>query len=449
MKYNEFKVRVMAAAKSRSLEEYELYYMESEGFNTEALHHELNSFSTNTEAGACFRCIHDGKIGYASTELFTAEEAGRIVEAAIQNAEAIENTESALIHGAGDTYEDIPPVTTTEPSASQLISLTLDIQEKAYQADSRIIDGTQSFAGFRRTTRSIINSKGLDLSYSCDYTMAGCAAVAGDQGEMFDNYEFKADDFASLDAAKLASGAVADAGAKIGADTVDSGSYPIVFSNKMTATMLSTFFSVFSAEAAQRGMSLLAGKEGQEIAAPSVTVTDDPFPEDSLVRMPFDSEGVATHRKNVVENGRLITLLHNLATAQKAGVSSTGNGQKTSYASTVSIMPYNFYMNKGGAGSREDLFKAAQSGIYITELNGLHAGANPVTGDFSLSSAGFLIENGAKTRPVKNFTISGNFYELLKNIALVGDDLEFQTPHETSCYGAPSIMVKDMAVAGK
>lgn len=449
MKYNEFKELVMAAAKTRNLEEYELYYTESESLSAEALQHELNAFSTAQEAGACFRCIHGGKMGYAATELFTAEEAERIVDDAMANAESIENDESAFIHEAGDTYEKIDPVKTTEPASAELIDLVMRTQEAALAQDSRVSGGTQSMADFSRSTVALCNSKGLDLSYTRDCSMLGCFAIVTEGEEMFDGTEYKAADFTELNADVIAEESVKDALSGIGADTVTTGTYPIIFSNKMTATLLATFLSAFSAESAQRGLSLLNGKEGEQIASPIVTVTDDPFREDSLIRIPFDGEGVATRRKNVIENGRLNTLLHNLTTAHKAGIPSTGNGMKGGYAAPVSILPFNFYMEKGEAGQKEDIFQTVQNGIYVTELNGLHAGANPVTGDFSLSSAGFLVENGEKTRPVKNFTISGNFYELLQNIALVGSDLEFQAPRMTCCFGGPTIMVKDVAVAGK
>ena len=449
MKYNEFKELVVAAAKARGLNEYDLYYSEGESISVEALHHELNAFSTSTSAGACFRCIHEGKLGYAATELFTAEEAERIVEAALNNAASIENNESAFIHEAGDTYQEMEPVTTTEPTAAQLIDLVLSTQEAAYAQDSRVIDGTQSMARYSRGGVSLCNSKGLDLSYQYDYSMAICFPVVKEGDEMFDGMKMQADDFVNFLPTELASKAVEDAVSTIGADTIETGKYDIVFSNKMTATLLSTFLSAFSAQAAQRGISLWKGKEGEMVASPLVTITDDPAYEGSLIRVPFDSEGVATRRKNVIENGKLTTLLHNLATAHKAGVASTGNGAKAGYAAPVSIMPYNFYMEKGEAGSKEDMFQTIQNGIYITQLDGLHSGAHPATGDFSLSAGGFLIKDGQKDRPLKNFTISGNFYQLLKDIALVGNDLEFQTPRGTCCFGGPSIMVKEMAVAGK
>ncbi len=449
MKYNEFKELVMAAAAVRGLKEYDLYYSEGESLSVEALHHELNAFSTSTSAGACFRCIYEGKLGSAATELFTAEEAERIVEVAMDNAISIENNESAFIHETGDTYEEMEPVTTTEPTAAQLIDLVMATQEAAYRQDPRVIDGTQSMAQYSRGGVSLCNSKGLDLSYQYDYTVALCFPVVKENDEMFDGMKMKADDFVNFQPEELAAKAVEDAVSTIGADTIETGKYDIVFSNKMTATLLSTFLSSFSAQAAQRGISLWKDKVGEMVASPLVTITDDPAYEGSLIRVPFDSEGVATHRKDVIKDGQLMTLLHNLSTASKAGVASTGNGAKAGYAAPVGIMPYNFYMKKGQAGTKEDIFQTVGNGIYITQLDGLHAGANPASGDFSLSAGGFLVKDGHKDRPLKNFTISGNFYQLLKDVALVGSDLEFQMPRGTSCFGGPSIMVKEMAVAGK
>lgn len=449
MKYNEFKELVTAAAKARGLEAYELYCTESEEVAAEVLYHEISSFSTAAHTGASFRCIHEGKIGSAATELFTAQEAERIVEAAMENAYFTENTESAFIHASGDTYENPDPVITPQPSAAQLEELALAIQEKAYGCDSRVADGSLSEAAFLRSSVSLSNSRGLDLTRSRAYCLAACNPSVKEAGELYDSIEIKAAAFQDLNPQDIASKAVKEAVSTIGADTVESSRYHLVFSGKMTATLLSTFFSAFSGVDAQRGLSLWGGKEGETVAAPMVTITDNPFLEGSMIQVPFDSEGVATRCKNVIENGRLVTLLHNLTTAAKAGISSTGNGSRPGYASAVTVAPYNFYMEKGGAGSREDILREAGSGIYITQFNGLHAGANPITGDFSLSSAGFLVENGELTRPVKNFTISGNFYELLKSISLVGDDLVFQTPKGDSCFGAPTILVKDMPVAGK
>ena len=90
---------------------------------------------------------------------------------------------------------------------------------------------------------------------------------------------------------------------------------------------------------------------------------------------------------------------------------------------------------KGGDTTEEQLLRKAERGVYINSLSGLHAGANPITGDFSVQSAGFMIENGKKTRRVKSFTVAGNFYELLKNIACVADNCTLPMAMGMTAYG--------------
>ena len=143
--------------------------------------------------------------------------------------------------------------------------------------------------------------------------------------------------------------------------------------------LLSAFSSVFSGRNAYLGLSLLKGKEGERIGAECLTLVDDPMYSTSPMQTAFDGEGVATYKKNVIENGVLKTLLYDLASADKVGRESTGNGLRSSYSSTVSISPYHFYI-AGGELSDEQLFESLGNGIYITELKGLHAGANAVTG---------------------------------------------------------------------
>ncbi|MCD8130114.1 MAG: TldD/PmbA family protein [Lachnospiraceae bacterium] len=450
MKYTEFKERVMAAAASRGLTEYELYAEEKENISAETLNHEISAFSSGNVTGACFRCVSQGKLGYASTELYTLSEAERVVEAAMENAACLETEGEALIHGPGDTYTKVEAGTVTEPTASQLTGLAMKIEEAAYAADLKVADGSQSGAVFYRNQIYLSNSRGLDLTHENAYTMAYCSPIAKEGEEMFSGFYSVGGDFAGLDPQAIAQKGVEDAVSQIGARILPTGTYDVMFSNHMTAALLRVYANIFSAEAAQKGMSPLAGKEGEPVAAPCVTLTDDPFCGDSLVRVPFDGEGVATSRRDVVKEGRLVTLLYNLAAAHRAGVASTGNGVKAGYAAPVSIQPHNFYLQKGGGGTTEEMYEKLGDGVYITELNGMHAGANPVTGDFSLASAGFLIEKGKKTGPVKDFTVSGNFYQLLQDISLVGDDWELRPPMRGgSCFGGPSFIVRGMSIGGK
>jgi PmbA protein len=272
-------------------------------------------------------------------------------------------------------------------------------------------------------------------------------ALIPDGEDMYYGGKDKDGSFSKLDLKKLAAETVEEALSGIGAKSVPSGKYHIVFTGEAFAQLLTTFDSVFSAEMAQKGMSLLSGREGERIAAECVTLIDDPMHPENPVRRTFDAEGVAAHKKNVVEDGTLKTLLHNLSTAAKAGVSSTGNGQKMTYSSAVSVGPFTFYL-KPCQGTGQELIAEAKTGLCIKEVSGLHAGANPITGDFSLLAAGYRFEGGKRTFPVKNTTVSGNFYTLLKEIDRVGDDLKFIRTRGGKC-GSPSVLVRDMSVAGE
>ena len=213
-------------------------------------------------------------------------------------------------------------------------------------------------------------------------------------------------------------------------------------------SLLSVFSSSFSAKAALDGMSRLKDKEGEKIASDIITITDDPQREGNSIGTNFDAEGVATHRKAVVERGVLTTLLHNRETALAMGKETTGNASKAGYSSPIGIHPYSFAIEPGDK-SREELFGMVGDGIYITEINGLHAGANPVSGDFSLQSAGFLIKDGKKAEAVKGFTVAGNFFELLKSITALGNKLERGVATGITGFCSPDVLVTDVSVAGK
>ena len=176
------------------------------------------------------------------------------------------------------------------------------------------------------------------------------------------------------------------------------------------------------------------------MAAPCVSLVDDPFHPGKFGHCPYDGEGVAVYRKNIIENGVLNTLLYNRMYAKLLGKTTTGNA-----AGAKTIEPKGLFLAPGQY-SEEALLEKLEDGLYITALNGLHAGANTQSGDFSLQAEGFLVEGGKKVRPVKNFTIADNFFTVLRKIAAISDTVEFGTGAD---FGAPEVLVKDICVSGK
>ena len=199
--------------------------------------------------------------------------------------------------------------------------------------------------------------------------------------------------------------------------------------------------NIFSAEAVQKNISKLKGKLNEPVASSIVTLVDDPFLKDGLANSSFDDEGVPTSYKEIIQDGILKTYLYNLKTAYKDGVSSTGNGVKGSYKGTVGISSFNLYI-KPSDKSFDKMIENIKEGIFITDFAGLHSGLNTISGDFSLAGEGFYIKDGKIDRPLNQITISGNFFELLKNIKDIANDIKFSF----SSVGSPSIMVEGLKV---
>lgn len=448
MDFQAFKEAVIAQCEKLGIGDYELYYQWGESTSISAFRHEVNQFTGSVEGGVCFRCIVGGKMGYASTEELNEEQAISIVERAADNAAVLENNDPVFLGEGGQSYERISPISYPLPDTEALLSTVLDTQEKIYAADPAVIDGSTT-QGIRESNEiAIYNSRGLDLQYACHTSGLVVAAVVSDGSQMSNDFQIKLGQLDTMDRDALVKKAVTAALAKMGGDDAPTGVFPVVFSPEAMTSLLQTFSGIFSSEATQKGLSKLAGKEGTAIAAPCVTIIDDPFHRDNPMPIPFDAEGSPTACKRVVENGVLQTLLYNLKTANLAGRKTTGNASKAGYNAAVKVRPFTMYLAPGEL-SEEALLRKAEKGIYIDTLEGLHAGANAVSGDFSLQSAGYLIENGAKTKHIKAFTVAGNFYELLQNITAVASNMTLPRALGMTAFGAPSVLVEGLSIAGK
>ena len=447
MNFDNLKKALVDAAASAGVTEYEIYYASSSETSVGGLNKEINSFSSGTGGGICLRLIHEGKMGYASTELMEEGEMRELVVRALENAENTDKPCEVGFFAGSESYE-APRLKRYEPkSAAELKCATLDIMNEIYAASDKVTDGTEANAVSASFSVALVNSHGLDLRNECGINVVVAQAVVSDKGETQADYSVKAFDEA-LDIKALARDSVDGALSKIDSGSVETGKYDIIIDGKQMRSILSAFYPAFSAKNAQMGMSLLRGKEGEKIASDIVTIVDDPQREGSSVGTSFDAEGVATHKKCVVEAGVLKTLLHNRETAKIAGCESTANASKGKYSAPVGISPYAFSIEAGEL-SEDALFEKLGEGILITELKGLHAGANAVTGDFSIESAGFMIRGGKKCEAVKSFTIAGNFFELLKNISALSNEVKFSVSGGITSFGSPSVLIPGMSVAGK
>lgn len=447
MNFELLKNALVEAAERAGVKEYEIYAQIGENITAETLKDEISSFSSGVGGGICFRCIVDGKMGYASTEENDPTAMESLVERAVSNARCIDSNDGAQIFAGSEHYESVDNGDPHLLDAHTVRANALQLQKAVYAENEKVTDGTQTAVFSETVSVHLYNSYGLSLSNRVGVSGAYANALVRDGEEAQEHFALAAGtEYAEL--AHLPEKAVRGALEKLGACTVLSGNYDVVFSGKQFRAFLSAFSPVFSAKQAQLGLSLLAGKEGEQVAADCITLADDPMREGTSMKTPFDGEGVATARKNVIEGGVLKTLLYDLTTAKKAGCASTGNGQKRGYSAPVSIAPYSFCILPG-KDSEETLFEKIGNGLYITECKGFHAGANAVTGDFSIESAGFMIRDGKRAEPVKSFTVAGNFFDMLKRIECISDTVDWGLPGGFTVFGSPAVLIRGMGVAGK
>jgi len=445
---NNFIDRLLEKAKQEGLNESEAFYTEGDSFRVMVNDGQVVEYKVNTSNGLSFRAKINGQIGYSYTQAFDGDAIDMLIKQVKDNSEILETKDEQFIFKGSEKYS---PLSTyidklDEATPEQKIKLALDLEQMCMNADEHIKSVAYCMVQSGTSQTTIKNSSGLNLTFKSNGAVAFVMPVAVDGEKSYSGgHAISIEDFDNVDTDTLINIAVERALCQFGGEPVDSGTYNVIFEYECAGDLLQTFAGIFSAENTQKGYSLLAGKEGEAIASSIVNIIDDPLHKKGPASSPFDDEGVATYKKNVVENGVLKTLLHNLKTANKANTQSTGNASKGSYNSPVEISPSNFYIQPMD-NSTDKLLETLKDGLMITDLAGLHA-VNTTSADFSLSAKGFVIKDGKKTKAVEQVTISGNFYGFLKNIIMIGNDLEYGKI-QTSSIASPSLLVKDICVAG-
>jgi PmbA protein len=231
---------------------------------------------------------------------------------------------------------------------------------------------------------------------------------------------------------------------RLGARRVPTQKVPIVFAPEVARSLIGSLFEAASGDSIWRHASFLAGKLGETIAAPNLTLIDDnammlPTGVGGFGTSPFDGEGLPSRRTVVVENGVLRNYLLNTYTARKLGMKSTHNASR-GLAGTPGIGCGNLYLEPGML-TPEQIIGDISAGLYVTSLMGF--GTNIVTGDYSRGATGLWIENGELTHAVEEITIAGNLGEMLRNVTAIGDDLKFR-----GAVASPTLRIDGMTIAG-
>lgn len=429
-------------AKEKGFSDIEFKIQKNTKLTIQVFHSKVEQYQIADNETLYIRGIYNGKMVSGTTENLQA--IPKIIDSIIQDAAIIEESKEQEIFEGSKSYKRAKTYS-DELSKTPIIdkiNLCLEVERKAFNYDKRISDVGSVEYEEEETAMTIVNSKGLKLSYKVNHAALVVDVVAKSDNDVRTgfSYQFK-QSLKDFDSDKLVDDACKKAIDALDGSQCASKKYKVLLNQPTFASFVSILMNAVSGDNVNKGKSLLKDKLNEKIASNKLTIIENPHVKEyPFFYRSFDDEGVATYKKSIVDKGVLKTFLYNIEAAKEAKVTSTGNG----YGGSVIGVSTSYLEVKKGRHSKEQLCETIKDGIYITSVQGLHSGMNALSGDFSLQACGFLIENGKITKPVNLITVAGNLFKMFEDIKEVGSDM-FLTFSGVNC---PSVYIKSLAISG-
>jgi PmbA protein len=444
--YRELMESVLGQATAAGASGAEVLLVENESFSVQVRMREVDTLKNAREKRLGLRLFLGQHSATTATSDVSPASLARLVSDTKAMAEATPEDPFGGMPESGSLASDLPDLDLWDGAAAQLsvperIALARSAEVAALESDPRITNSEG--ADYRQGEGQIrfANTSGFYGEYRTSRTSLSMTPVAKDQSGM------QRDGWYSVDR-KLSRLEPADALGReaarrtlrrLGARKVATQSVPVVFDPDTAADLLGSVCGAVSGSAIYRGASFLAGRLGDQIAAPQCTVVDDGRLPAGLGSRPFDGEGLPTRRTVVIHDGVLQSYLLDTYSARKLALASTGNASRA-LGQRPTVGPTNFCMLPGLASPAE-IIRSVRRGLYVTEMIGF--GVNLVTGDYSRGAVGLWIEDGELTHAVEEVTIAGNLRDMLQEIELIGNDLQWR-----ASIACPTLKIARMMVAG-
>ncbi|SFM57920.1 TldD/PmbA family protein [Methanolobus profundi] len=430
--------KALKAATKYGAKEAEIYIMESQKTSVNIQKDLIEGAKENITTGIGIRAVVDGAIGFASTNIMSH------IDEAAKNAVISAKTQDP------DKEWNALPSNQKYPAVSGIFDKNIHNMEldDCIAHTMEMIEGAKTVSGIIVTSgsfgrshgkRVIINTNGVEIEEE-GTAVSGFVDVITDSGETSTAYDFAISRQNDIDFELIGKNAAELA--KRSQDTIaiephktDVILHPFAFSDLIE----NAFMPSIDSDNVQKGRSNLIGRRDEIIANEKLSIYDDGLLEGGIETGMADDEGVASQKTTVIEKGTFRSYLYDTYTAGKDDVESTGNASRNSYLSTPSVGPRNFIIDFPQC----DIVADTGSGVYVNTVIGAHT-ANSISGDFSVEARNaFTIKDGKLDKPIKSLMISGNIFDMLKNINGAGTDVR-----KVGGTITPSIRVSDMSVVG-
>ena len=414
--------------------EYEFHFHSADGADVTSRFGDVENIQYHNDEALTVTCIDGKRKGVASTNNLSDESIELTIEKSKTIASFLETDKHQALAKENLINEfdiDCGINFPKELSTEELINMTIECEKSALDYDKRINNSEGSEYAYSQSNNLILNSHGAAGSYSSTSYTLSCVVIAEEEGLKERDYAFSTRrSFNQIgDPKAIGHESAKKVISRLGAKSISTRKCPIILTPELSVGLFSSFLSAINGNNIYKKNSFLRDFINKKVFSDHISISEQPNLREGLGSRPFDSEGVITSDKLIVEDGVLNTYLLDTYSASQLSLKSTGNSG------------YSNILINSTKPMMSNLVESIDNGILVTELMG--SGANMLTGDYSRGAFGYLIENGKISYPVTNFTIASNMIEMFKNIEEIGNDY-----YLNSKIKCGSLMINDMTVGG-
>jgi PmbA protein len=399
----------------------------------------LSEYKVSSSQVLGLRLIKDDRVGIAYTESLDEESLDLMVKQALENAKTnSEKPEEKILNLSGELL-DVAHYQEGPVDLQHKAQNVLDLETEMKARDPRV--KVLPYNGFSESEFQTFfaSSRGRYTHYRDQSYQIWTSALMEEAGKKSTFHHFDLTHrYKDLNWKKITDVALEHASAILKETSIPTGKYEVRFTQDMLQSLLGVFGGLFSAKAAIDKLNPWGTKIGEQVMSSDLSVIDSPDFERAFRNSLFDSEGVERKSLSLVQDGVLQSFYHNSITANRLGVKTTGHASRgpqsaMGVSGTVQVLQ-----------GRNPIAMPTKY-LEVIQLDGLHAGTNSITGDFSLGVKGYLWENGEKKLCFGGVTLSGNFFHMLKNLSVTGPELLASS--DRYFFSSP-LMFHDLSIAG-
>ena len=433
-------------------EEVEVYVAHGHDTEIRAYAGDVESLSSATSSGVGIRVLADAgdagrRLGFAWAGSLEPE----VVAAALAEARDNATYASPDPHLALAVPDGVPaasldlwdPALEKTPTEEK-VALALELERRTREADPRIRQVDSADYGDGSVEVALASTTGIRATWRRTSAVLSVSALAGEADDTQTGSGFSVGrGVGDLDLSRAAEDAVSRSVRMLGAGKAQSGRFTVVFDPRVSSTLLSVISSALSGEAVTKGRSFFAGRIGEVVGVPALTLVDDPTDPRAYGATAYDAEGLACRRNDLILDGVLRGFVFDTVSANRAGTASTGSAVRGGYASTPGAGCRALVLEPGDL-DQAALLQAVGDGFYVQSVTGVHSGVNAVSGDFSVGAEGLMIRGGAFAEPVREVTVASTLQRMLQSVVAIGSDLEWLP----GVAAGQTLAVADMQLSG-